>query len=217
MSTSLSTLSYALRKISAATPMPIGYGHAQQLVVASLGHKSLAAYQAAGIQGLEHPILDAVRHVALNQPLLAVRADELNVGHSVQTLVSMLTSAWEQCIPDVHVYPSEDTFEDVLRQHIDDVAVNDDDTGSEMASTNSDGIGEVYMPFDLSMFEAPTSGNIWELEIDGYVSMNLDTERPYSGHQIDVLAKLTIERFGLATFGEYRCEVTQAELDYNWG
>lgn len=216
MAVDLPTLSYTLRKISADSTLPLKLGHAHQLVAAVLGYKSLAAYQAAIAQGNEHQHLDRVKHVALNQPMLAIRAEELNVGHSTHGLVPMLKSALEQCIPAVRVHLSEDKFADVLRSHIDDVAVTDEDTASEMANTNPDGIDEIYMPFDLSMMEAPESGNVWELEIHGHVAMGIDTERPYSGHKIDIQAQLTLERMGLATFGDYHCEVVQAKLDYGW-
>lgn len=216
MAVDLPTLSYTLRQISADSKFPLKLGHAHQLVAAVFGYKSLAAYQAAIAQGDEHQHLDRVKHVALNQPLLAIRAEELNVGHSTYGLVPMLKAALEHCIPAVLVHLSEDKFEDVLRNYIDDVAVNDEGTSGEMASTNGDGIDEIYMPFDLSMMEAPQSGDVWELEIQGHVAMGIDTERPYSGHQIAIQARLTLERMGLATFGEYRCEVTRAQLDYDW-
>lgn len=217
MAVDLPTLSYTLRQISADSTCPLKLGHAHQLVAAVFGYKSLAAYQAAITRGVEDQNLDRVKHVALNRPLLATRAGDLNVGHSAASLVPMLKSALEQCIPAVRVHMSEDKFEDVLRQHIDDVAVNDDDTASEMANTNGDGVDEIYMPFDLSMMEAPESGSVWELEIQGHVGMGIDTERPYSGHQIDIQAQLTLERMGLATFGDYHCKVIQAKLDYGWG
>ena len=216
MSIDVSNLAYTLRKHSAASPTPIGLGHAQQLLVAVLGYKSLAAYQAAIANGTEHKCFDQVKHVALNQLMLAARAEDLDAGHSAASLVPMLKSALEQCIPAVRVHMSEDKFEDVLRDYIDNVAMNDGDTASEMANTNGDGIDEIYMPFDLSMMEAPETGNVWELEIQGHVAMGIDTERPYSGHQIDIQAQLTLERMGRATFGEYHCKVVQAKLDYDW-
>jgi hypothetical protein len=217
MAVDLPPLSSTLRQISTNSKFPLKLGHTHQLVAAVFGYKSLAAYQAAVTNGAEHQDLDRVKHVALNQPMLATRADDLNVGHSAASLVPMLQSALEQCIPAVRVHMSEDKFEDVLRDYIDNVAMNDNDTASEMASTNGDGIDEIYMPFDLSMMEAPESGSVWELEIQGHVGMNIDTERPYSGHQIDIQAQLTLERMGLATFGEYHCKVIQAKLDYGWG
>lgn len=216
MAVDLPTLSYTLRQISADSKFPLKLGHAHQLVAAVFGYKSLAAYQAAMGHGVEHQDLARVKHVALNQPMLATRADDLNVGHSAAGLVPMLTSALEQCIPAVRVHLSEDKFADGLRSHIDDVVVTDEDTASEMANTNPDGIDEIYMPFDLSMMETPESGNVWELEIHGHVAMGIDTERPYSGHKIEVLAQLTLERMGLATFGEYHCKVIQAKLNYDW-
>jgi hypothetical protein len=212
----VSALAYTLRKLSATSLTPIGLSHAQQLVVAVLGYKSLAAYQAAIAKGAEHKHLDRVKHVALNQPMLEARVSDLNEVQSAAALVPMLKSALEQCIPSVRVHMSEDKFENVLRDYIDNVVVNDGHTASEMANTNSDGIDEIYMPFDLSMMVAPESGNVWELDIRGHVAMGIDTERPYSGHRIDILAQLSLERIGPATFGEYHCDVLQAKLVYNW-
>ena len=216
MSIDISTLSYTLRKISAASPTPIGLGHAQQLVTAVLGFKSLAAYQAAVARSDERPHLDDVRHAVLNLPMLTTRASDLAVGVPEPELLPLVKAALEQCLPLASFHLSADKFEDAIRVYVDDRVLNDERTSGELASTNGDGIDEIYVPFDFSMVEMPSPGDVWEFELQGHVSVNIDTERPYSGHKVGVEARLTLERMGLATFGEALCKVTHAKLNYGW-
>lgn len=49
----ISDLAHSVRKNSASVAAPVQLGHAQQLIVAALGYKSLAAYQAAQVSALE--------------------------------------------------------------------------------------------------------------------------------------------------------------------
>lgn len=217
MPTSISTLSYVLRKITAASATPIGLGHAHQLVAAALGYKSLAAYHAAIANGGESPNFDVAKHVVLNQPMLDSRATDLNIEVTTKSLARQVKAAWRQCLPSIKVHLSVEKFEDVLREYVEDRVLNDESTSSELANTNGDGIDEVYVPFEFSMVEMPLPGEVWEFELEGHVSVNIDSERPYSGHHVDIEARMTVERIGLATFGTPLLEVTHAQLDYGWG
>ncbi|MGM3277458.1 hypothetical protein [Ralstonia sp. 24A2] len=70
-------LAYTVRIQSASLPKPVALGHAQQLVAAALGYKSLAAYQASQE---ERPDLSGTEHIVIDDDVLRQRAQELGVG-----------------------------------------------------------------------------------------------------------------------------------------
>lgn len=217
MSISVSTLAFTLRKISATQLSPVKLGHAQQLVAAVLGYKSLAAHQAAVASGDESPQLDAARHIVLNLPLLMERAQELALTDPPQTLLLLVRATFEHCVPAASVHASEEELGDAVRAYIDSTILNHEKTAGQMAGTNNDGIQEVYVPFDFCMADLPAPGEPLELELQGHVSMVVDTERPYSGHRINVEAQLVLERIGRSALAAPLCNLTRARLDYAWG
>jgi len=82
-----------------------------------------------------------------------------------------------------------------------------------VATTNNDGVDEVYIPLDEFNLDAlPPLGQVLDEEIEGHVAMVVDPERPYSGHMIDVRVQFTVERKGKVSVGEPVCEVTHVML-----
>lgn len=107
---------------------------------------------------------------------------------------------------------------DYVTTLVDDQVLNDDMVSSEIASTNGDGLDEIYIPVDdIDLATLPPLGHSFEQELEGHISMNIDTERPYSGHKIDVRATLVFERTGKVSISEPICDVVAAGLDRNWG
>lgn len=209
------SVAFAVRTASKSTSNPIQLSHAQQLVAAALGYKSLAAFQASP---LEAPTLDQSAHFVLDGGLLADRARELGLPHQLPQLALLLQQAFAERLPGSHLHQSEGDLFDYITSLVDDVALNDDAVASEIASTNGDGVDEVYVPVDdIDLASLPPLGQPLEMEIEGHIAMGIDTERPYSGHKIEVQVRLAIERTGKVSIAEPECEVVSAQLDWSWG
>ncbi len=185
------------------------------MVAAALGYKSLAAFQASP---LEAPSLAEAAHFVLDGGLLADRARELGLPHQLPQLAVLLKQAFDVRLPSAQLHQSEEGLHDYVTSLVDDVVLNDDEVASEMASTNGDGIEEIYIPIDdIDMDDLPPFGQPMELELEGHIAMGIDTERPYSGHKIEVEVRLVLERTGKVSIAEPICEVLNAQLDWSWG
>lgn len=212
----ISDLAHSVRKNSASVAAPVQLGHAQQLIVAALGYKSLAAYQAAQVAALEAQDLSNVHHVVLDYDKLDQRASELGAAPTPSQLHELVDSAFKERAPHTHIHVSHAGFDNYLREHVDQVVIEDDDVNSEMANANYDGIDEVYFDFEVESESVPVGSSL-EIDLDGHVGLGIDTERPYAGHKVNVEGFLAVERLGSQCFGSVDCQVTKAELDTNWG
>ncbi|MBU9552886.1 hypothetical protein [Burkholderia multivorans] len=209
---SISSLAYALRVQNQSNATPIILGHAQQLIAAALGYKTLAAYQASP----DEAALDDARHFVLDLDLAHQRAGELGVAVSEEQLDALLGSAFAGQLPHARFHQSESALEDYIRDRLEQLVKNDSGAASQIAMTNHNGIGEVYLPFDLSLADLPPAGEVTEIEVLGHIGMELDTERPYSGHIIDIEASVSVERTGRVSIAEPDITVLEAKLNYDW-
>ncbi|MFQ1065248.1 hypothetical protein [Bordetella trematum] len=212
----ISDLAHSVRKNSASVAAPVQLGHAQQLIVAALGYKSLAAYQAAQVAALEPQDLGNVHHVVLDYDKLNQRASELGAAPTPSQLHELIDSAFKERAPHTQIHVSHAGFDNYLREHVDQVVIEDDDVNSEMANANYDGIDEIYFDFEVESESVPVGSSL-EIDLDGHVGLGIDTERPYAGHKVNVEGFLAVERLGSQCFGSVDCQVTKAELDTNWG
>lgn len=216
MTIGISDLAHSVRKNSASAGVPVQLGHAQQLVVAALGYKSLAAYQAAQGAAQEPPHLDDVHHVVLDYDMLDQRAGELGAAPAPSQLRELIGDAFKARAPHARIHASHASFDTYVREHVDQVVIADDGVNSEMAGANYDGIDEVYFDFEVESNTIPV-GSTLDIDLDGHVGLGIDTERPYSGHIVNVEGTLSVPRSGRRCFGSVDCEVTKAALDTNWG
>lgn len=211
----ISDVAYAVRSASQSSASPIKLSHAQQLVAAALGYKSLAAFQASS---LEAPALDDAAHFVLDGGLLADRASELGLPHQLPHLTVLFQQAFAERLPGAYLHQSEGSLHAHLTSLVDAVALDDGAVASEMASTNGDGVDEVYVPVDdIVLASLPPLGQPLEMELEGHIAMGIDPERPYSGHKIEVQVRLVIERTGKVSIAKPVCEVVSAQLDWSWG
>lgn len=216
MSTDIFGIAYAMKAASAAAPttsQPIKLSYTQQLCAAALGYGSLAAYQADDHEATD---LAAAVHVVLDMDAVVDRAAELKLPHGKTELVSLMRSAFEERLPESSVHDSFDKLETCLLDNLQTLALNDERTSGAMASTNNDGIGEIYLPLIVPWDEVCASDGVVEVKIDGHINMELDNERPYSGHHIDVTAVLEISCIGRALFDRANFRLKHIALDYNW-
>lgn len=209
-------LAQTVRKKSASIAAPVQLGHAQQFIVAALGYKSLAAYQAEQRDALEPEDLGNVHHVVIDCDRLEQRASKLGTVPSQSQLLALIKESFQERSPRTYIHVSHADFENYLRAYVDTVVSEDDDVNREMANASYDGIDEVYFDFEVEL-ESVAVGSQLEIDLAGHVGLGGDTERPYTGHIVNVEGFLAVERLGLQSFGSVICEVTQAKLDTNWG
>lgn len=211
----ITDLAHSIRKNSAASAVPIPLSRGQQLVAAALGYQTLASYQAAQTAQQEPPWLDNVRHVIFDYDLLFERAKGLGLELAPSFLDKLLETAFQERLPRTKLHASYSAWEDRLREQVDTHVIEDGEVNGEMANANYDGIDEVYFELEVP-FDLATVGNPLVIDLDGHVGLGIDTERPYSGHKVNVEAKLTLERLGRHCFAEAEIDIVKAALDYGW-
>lgn len=211
---SIFEVAFAVRTASKSTTNPIQLSYAQQLVAASLGYKSLAAFQASP---LEARTLSLAAHFVLDGELLADRARELGLPHQLPQLALLIKQAFAERLPGAYLHQSEGSLQGYLTNLVAYVALNDAAVASEIASTNGDGVDEVYVPVEeIELASLPPLGQPLEMDLNGHIAMGIDTERPYSGHKIEVQLRLVIKRTGKVSIAKPECEVVSAQLDWDW-
>src|SRR5471032_781001 len=107
----ISDLAHSVRKNSTSAGVPVQLGHAQQLVVATLGYKSLAAYQAARAAAREPQHMDDVQHVVPDYDMLDLRAGELGAAPTSNQLPELLDRAFKERAPHAHIHASHAAFD----------------------------------------------------------------------------------------------------------
>lgn len=210
----ISSISYAVSAASRSSTAPIMLSHAQQLVAAALGYKSLAAFQASP---LEASTLDEAAHFILDGALLVERIQNLSLPNPLPEVAMFIKAAFNNQLPSARLHETVGDLYCYVTELVDDRVLNDGAVEGEIASTNNDGVDEVYIPVDnLDLDELPQPGHLLEQELEGHVAMTVDTERPYSGHKIKVRATVTFERTGKVSIKEPVCEVIDAQIAGYW-
>lgn len=216
MPVGITDLAHSLRKNTASSAVSIPLSHGQQLICAALGHKSLASFQAARDAEREPQDFEGLAHVAPDYELLSTRADELGIGLTKTRLAALVVAAFRERLPETRVHNSFFGFAMHIQERLQDAVVSDDDVNSEMANANYDGVDEVYLEDEVDPDQA-TIGEPYQVTIPGQVNLGIDTERPYSGHQVDFQVAVTLVRCGTRCFEDPEIEVVSASLDQDWG
>lgn len=216
MAIDFSALAYAIHQRCKSASIPLKLSQVQQLTAAVLGYKSLAAYQAAIAAGHESVFLDAAEHIALEAEQMVVRAHQLGIANSVQPLAAIAKATFQACLPNSNVHSSEVSFFVHIQEELERAVETDEETVSQMAETNSDGVDEVYLPVYSTLASLPAPAAQITLPIEGHVAMVPDSERLYTGHIIRIQAQIQMYRMGYTLFSDVQNSVLQAKLDYGW-
>lgn len=212
MNVCYSRVAYTLKQKAQAAERQLPLNHAQQLTAAALGYKTLASLQAASDIG---DYLDAMRHLVLSRDPILKRAGEL--GLDVQEgdgLMQWIHDAFKEHLPRLTVHSTLAALENHLQRYVDQRLL--DKASGELASTNGDGIDEIYLPFDFSLEDLPDPDEEHALEISGHITVELDTERPYSGHKVEVEASLLLTRVCRQGIADPAINVERIKLA-SWG
>lgn len=201
----LSAIAFAVRQAVSAQGISLSTGHAQQLVAAALGHNNLASYQASG----DDAGLPEASDIVLDPERLRARATEL--GHDGSAFAQALISALQGRFPDAELYDDREAWLMDVQDHFERAIVDEDSVNSQVAMTNGTfPRTDVELPWWDTLDEY--DGDDLSLDFEGLVTVNQDEDRAYWGHEIEVRATLTVERFGRRLFGCRRVDVEHAKL-----
>jgi len=201
----ISAIAFAVRKQLSAQGISLSIGHTQQLVAAALGHNNLASYQASN----DDIGLPEASDIVLDPERLVVRAAEL--GHDDKMFAHALKTNLTKRFPDSDLYENREDWLMVVQDHFERAIVDDDSVNSEVAMTNGTFPRtdiENFWWVNLDDFERDDL----TVEFDGLVTVDQDQDRVYWGHEVEVRATLTVERFGRRMFGRRLIEVEHAKL-----
>lgn len=201
----LSAIAFAVRQAVSAHGISLSTGHAQQLVAAALGHNNLASYQASG----DDAGLPEASDIVLDPERLRVRATEL--GHDGSAFAQALISALQACFPDAELYDDHEAWLMDVQDHFERAIVDEDSVNSQVAMTNGTfPRTDVELPWWDTLDEYDSDD--LSVDFEGLVTVKQDEDRVYWGHEIEVRATLTVERFGRRLFGCRRVDVEHAKL-----
>lgn len=201
----LSTIAFAVRQAVSAHGISLSTGHAQQLVAAAFGHNNLASYQASG----DDAGLPEASDIALDPERLQARATEL--GHDFSAIADALTTALQARFPGAELYDDHEAWLIDVQDHFERAIVDEDSVNSQVAMTNGTfPRTDVELPWWDTLDEY--DGEDLSMDFEGLVSVDQDEDRVYWGHEIEVRATLTVERFGRRLFGRRHLEVERAKL-----
>lgn len=213
MSIDISRLAFALSAASQRFPTPLKSGHAQQLLAAVLGYRSLAAFQASPE---ESSWVNDVRHLILDHQGLERRIAELKLPHPPSALMAEIVKAFSLRMPEIALYANEDRLVDGVRTFVEQRLL--DRASDELAMTNGKGLDEIYLPVDdFTLADLPLPDESAEFEVDGHISVEPDDERPYSGHKVLVQATLGLKKVTRNGIAEPEITTQRIKLDWSWG
>lgn len=215
MAVGITDLAHSLRKNSAELTQSIPLSRGQQLVCAVLGHKSIASFQAAQDVEQEPQSFDGVPHVVADYDLLVERAAELKIELSHTELRKLIAAAFAERLPSTKLHGSYDDLAAAFHDRVQYAVFSDRRVNDEMANANYDGVTEVYLENDLEPDKATVEQPYTE-NMPVQVTLGLDLERPYCGHQIKCQVAVTTVRLGRRCFEAPEVEVLSASLDRDW-
>ncbi len=206
MSTDFASLSHSYQSSCKARGIRLPLGHVHQLLASAFGYRSLAAYQMAD----EPRIVPEGSHLVLDSSALQERAATLGLDNSV-AVVPALGAAFASSLIRGGIHLSEADFFNFLHARLQEVVLNDDAVIRITSDMNSNGMEEVYLPFDFTLDQLPAVGETLEITVNGHVRVRPDPSQWFRGDQVDVEALVTMERWGRNLVGDIRMQIMSVQ------
>ncbi len=204
MKANFSSLAFSARQHLVASGVSISIGHTQQLLAASLGYGSLAAFQASseetpGIAGADFVILDVAG--------LSARATSLGYGSASHQITDAIATAIKTDPEPPTVFLAPFVFiEDVAGRFANDTVMDHDAVSDAAANTNAYFEG-VYLEATEPEEALKDCREFWEIPVEGNVGMDQDPDKPFSGDNILVKGVVRVWKAGRV------CLMNDMELD----
>jgi len=198
MSTDFASLSHSMRVAGRERGIDLKLGHVQQLLACAFGYQTLGGYQSAP----EEPSrIDDGTHLLLDVHALQERAEGLRLDLSEQMLFELVNHAFSSRLPQGGVHTSSADFYDYLHDRLQEAVTNNSTVTNRIGDMNVDGVAEIYTPFDFALADLPSVGDLLTIPVSGFIRMELDVERPYAGHRLDLEINVSMERLGRRLIG----------------
>jgi hypothetical protein len=209
MSTSINTITHALRVSLADVGSPIVLGHAFQLVAAAFGYPSSGVLQASG----EPENLTDSMHLMVDLAQMRQRAASLGVAVDVDAFLQAMAGASRQ-LGGPRIHRSDGDLEQEFLEAATEKALDDDDVSVQMADTNTTGPWDANLEFSDATPLPLRIGDVFSISYEGQVQGEQDHDRPYSGHAANVSVQVSLTAIGRRlVIGPPKVEVMGAELD----
>lgn len=209
MSTSINTLTHAVRVSLADVGSPIVLGHAFQLVAAAFGYPSSGVLQASS----EPETLTDSMHWIVDLAQLRQRATSLGVAVDLNAFLHAIAGASRQ-LGGPRIHTSDDDLEQEFLEAAIEKALDDDDVSGQMANTNTTGPWEANLEFSDATPLPLRIGDVFSISYEGQIQGEPDQDRPYSGHAANVSVQVLLTAVGRRlVIGPPQVEVMGAELD----
>ena len=198
MSTDFASLSHSMRVAGRERGIDLKLGHVQQLLACAFGYQTLGGYQSAP----EEPSrIDDGTYLLLDVHALQERAEGLRLDLSEQMLFELVNHAFSSRLPQGGVHTSSADFYDYLHDRLQEAVTNNSTVTNRIGDMNVDGVAEIYTPFDFALADLPSVGDLLTIPVSGFIRMELDVERPYAGHRLDLEINVSMERLGRRLIG----------------
>lgn len=198
MSTDFASLSHSMRVAGRERGIDLKLGHVQQLLACAFGYQTLGGYQSAPD---EPSRIDDGTHLLLDVNALQERAEGLRLDLSEQMLFELVNHAFSSRLPQGGVHTSSADFYDYLHDRLQEAVTNNSTVTNRIGDMNVDGVAEIYTPFDFALADLPSVGDLLTIPVSGFIRMELDVERPYAGHRLDLEINVSMERLGRRLIG----------------
>lgn len=208
MKANFSTLAYSIHRILTASGLAISRGHVQQLLAASLGYGSFAAFQASTE---EQPGLAGADYVILDVAGLEARTQNLGYGSSIAPVTQAIATAIKaDPEPPLLFLDASEFIDEVVHQFADENVLNHDAVSSAAAETNAY-FDEVNLEASEPADALKDSPEFWEVPVSGNIGMEQDPDKVFSGDSILVDGVVRIWKAGRV------CLTDDMELDIGAG
>lgn len=198
MSTDFASLSHSLRVAGRERGIELKLGHAQQLLACAFGYHTLAGYQSASDEPAR---IDNDTHLLLDAGALQERANGLDLDLSRQVLIELVSKAFSHRLPQGGVHTSDENFVDYVHDRLQKAVPENSTVASLIAEMNVDDVAEVYTPFEFTLAEIPSVGDLFSTPVSGFIRITPDHEQPYTGNRVDVAVNVSMERLGRRLIG----------------
>lgn len=190
MTAILSKTAFAIHKAFKADGTAISRAQVQEILAAGLGYNSLASYQTSSE---ENPGLDAAEYILFDAEAMGRRAAMFGIASFPAIGVVM---EFNRVASPVRATLSFEDFADEIRMDVETkIVIESEDVASAMAETNAYG-GDMDAEFDEPEIGIADAEDFWEVPVSGTIQMDQDTEKPFSGDQIEVSGIVRFTKVG---------------------
>jgi hypothetical protein len=205
----ISSFSYSVRQRLRHAQVSITLGHVHQAVAAVFGYRSYAAYMAS--QDEPHH-LRSVRHLIAASDLFAERMRHL--GQDPAQVAPAIADELRQRYPQLALHESVEEFAQSIENNVEGIIANSEEFSAAMAETNTAGLPWFSLEYEPEV-PIDTAKDQFVLTASGSASLEQDEDRPFSGDELDVSARIVSEKLGRRLLADYRIQDISADVaDY---